>query len=207
MSLSISQESINKAYEEADKSFILSVAEKEKNLFTKEGMLLRIPQDNTLDILINSIDGKRIKLEKKAEILHDFYGDRLLAKDLFKDYLEQKKYKSGVANVISASLLAANAYTRIMRNSVFMGKFGTLATIAAVQCVGRNLSNNWLEEKIERPWKIHTYRQSNGLSATNVRSNTHSEVLNYTADFDTVNNNLCFSFKNSFLTKFIFLSF
>ena len=149
-------------------------------------MQLRIPQDNALDTIINSIDGRRIKLEKKAEILHDFYGDRLLAKDLFKDYLEQKKYKSGVANLLSAGLLAANAYTRIMRNSVFMGKLGTVATIAAVQCVGRNLSNNWLEEKIDRPWKIHTYRQSNGLSATNVRSNQHQEVLNITTKFDYV---------------------
>jgi hypothetical protein len=188
MSLSVSQESIKLAYEDAEKNYHLSVAEKEKNLFTKEGMQLRIPQDNTLDVLINSIDGRRIKLEKKAEILHDFYADRLLAKDLFKDYLEQKKYKSGVANLLSAGLLAANAYTRIMRNSVFMGKLGTIVTIAALQCVGRYLSNNWLEAKIDRPWKIHTYRQSNGLSATNVRSNMHREVLNITADFDFVIN-------------------
>lgn len=188
MSLSISQDSIKKAYEDAEKNYHLSVAEKEKNLFTKEGMQLRIPQDNTLDVLINSIDGRRIKLEKKAEILHDFYADRLLAKDLFKDYLEQKKYKSGVANLLSAGLLAANAYTRIMRNSVFMGKLGTIVTIAALQCVGRNLSNNWLEAKIDRPWKIHTFRQSKGLSATNVRSNMHREVLNITADFDFVIN-------------------
>lgn len=186
MSLSISQDSIRKAYEEADRNIHLPVAEKEKNLFQKEGMQLRIAQDNTLDTIINSIDGRRIKLEKKAEILHDFYGDRLIAKDLFKDYLDQKKYKSGVANLLSAGLLAANAYTRIMRNSVFMGKLGTVAAIASVQCVGRNLSNNWLEDKIDRPWKIHTYRQSNGLAATNVRSNKHAEVLNYTADFDYV---------------------
>lgn len=195
MSLSVSQESIKQAYEEANKQIYLTCAEKEKNLFSKEGMQLRIPQDNALDTLINSIDGRRIKLEKKAEILHDFYGDRLLAKDLFKDYLEQKKYKSGVANLLSAGLLAANAYTRIMRNSVFMGKLGTVAIIAAVQCVGRNLSNNWLEQKIDRPWKIHTYRQSNGLTATNVRSNKHKEVLNYTLDFDYVSSFILIFFR------------
>lgn len=187
MSLSVSKESINKAYNEAEKNYHIRPAEREKNLLQNEGMQLRIPQDNKLDALINSVDGRRIKLEKKAEILHDFYGDRLLAKDLFKDYLEQKKYKSGVANLLSAGLLATNAYTRIFRNSVFMGKVGTVATIAAIQCVGRNLSNNWLEDKIERPWKIHTYRQSNGLSATNVRSNMHHEILNITSDFDFVN--------------------
>jgi hypothetical protein len=125
-------------------------------------------------------------LEKKAEILHDFYGDRLIAKDLFKDYLEQKKYKSGFANLLSVGLVSANAYTKVMRSSIFMGKWGTFGSIVALQSIGRNLSNNWLEKKIERPWKIHTYRQSNGLNATNIRRNTHSEVLNTTADFDFV---------------------
>jgi len=67
-----------------------------------------------------------------------------------------------------------------------MGKWGTFGSIVALQSIGRNLSNNWLEKKIERPWKIHTYRQSNGLNATNIRRNTHSEVLNTTADFDFV---------------------
>lgn len=201
MSLSISPESIKKAYEECDKNIHLNIALKEKNLFSNEGMLLKIPQDNVLDVIINSVDGRRIKLEKKAEILHDYYGDRLLAKDLFKDYLEQKLYKSGVANLLSVGLLAANAYTKVMKSSVFLGKFSSLAAIIAFQSIGRNLSNNWLEKKIDRPWKIHTYRQSNGLSATNVRGNKHKEILNYTLDFDYVKYYL---FIYSFIILFVY---
>lgn len=186
MSLSISQESIQRAYQDCDKNIDLTFARKEKNLFSSDGMLLKIPQDNFIDVVINNIDGRRLRLEKKAEILHDYYGDRLLAKDLFLDYLQQKKYKTGLANLLSIGLIAANAYTRVMKSSVLFGKFGTLVTVLALQGVGRTLSNNWLEKKIDRPWKIHTNRLSNGLTATNVRGNTHKEILNITTTFDDV---------------------
>lgn len=182
MSLSVSQESINKAFDDSNKNVILDQAVREKNLFNKDGMSLRITQDNFLDRIINSADGRRIQLEKKAEILHDYYGDRLLAKDLFKDYLDQKFYKVGFANLLSAGLVGGNLYTKVFKGSYLFGTFGTLASIAAIQCVGRNLSNNWLENHIDRAWKIHTYRQSNGMTGTNVRSNFHSEVLNITID-------------------------
>ena len=127
-----------------------------------------------------------MELEKKAEILHDYYADRLLAKDLFKEYLDQKFYKIGLANVLSAGIIGANGYSKLFKSSYLMGKVGTLATIGAIQFVGRNLSNNWLENHIERSWKIHTFRQSNGMTATNIRSNQHKEVLNITVNEKSV---------------------
>jgi hypothetical protein len=187
MSLSISQESINNAFKESNANIQLDSAEREKNLFNKDGMTIKITQDNLLDRFINSIDGRRILLEKKAEILHDYYADRLLAKDLFKDYLDQKFYKIGLANALSVGLIGANFYSKLFKSSYLMGKVGTLATFAAIQYVGRNLSNNWLENHIERAWKIHTFRQSNGLTATNLRSNLHWEVLNITVNKTNVN--------------------
>jgi hypothetical protein len=186
MSLSVSQESINKAYKESNANILMDTAVRENYLFNKDGMTLKITQDNLLDKLINTIDARRIQLEKKAEILHDYYADRLLAKDLFKDYLDQKFFKIGLANALSVGLIGANFYTKLFKSSNLMGKVGTLATIASIQYVGRNLSNNWLENHIERAWKIHTYRQSNGLTGTNLRSNEHSEVLNITIDKQNV---------------------
>ena len=187
MSLSISQESINKALKESDANNFLDSANKENNLFNKDGMSLKIAQDNILDTIVNSVDGKRIQLEKKAEILNEYYGDRLIAKDLFKDYLDQKFYKIGLANVLSAGVVGANFYSKLFKSSYLMGKVGTLATIAAIQFVGRSLSNNWLENHIERAWKIHTFRQSNGMTATNLRRNKHGEVLNITVNETNVN--------------------
>lgn len=182
MSLSVSQESLNQALKDSDQNIYLDSAVRENNLYNKDGMSLKITQENFLDTIINSVDSRRIQLEKKAEILHDYYGDRLLAKDLFKDYLDQKFYKIGLANVLSIGLVGGNFYTKFFKGNLFMGKYGTLATLAAIQCVGRNLSNNWLENHIERAWKIHTYRQSNGLTGTNLRRNNHEEVLNITID-------------------------
>jgi hypothetical protein len=180
MSLSISPESLKSALKESDVNTFLEIANRENNLYNKDGMTLRIPQDNFLDTLINTVDGRRIQLEKKAEILHDYYGDRLLAKDLFKDYLDQKFYKVGFANLLSAGLVGANFYSKLFKSSYLMGKVGTLATLAAVQCVGRTLSNNWLENHIDRAWKIHTFRQSKGMTGTNLNRNQHKEVLNMT---------------------------
>lgn len=182
MSLSVSQESLNKAFKESNANIQLDAAERENYLYNKDGMTLKITQDNFLDRFINTIDGRRIQLEKKAEILHDYYGDRLLAKDLFKDYLDQKFYKIGLANVLSVGLIGGNCYSKLFKSSYLLGKVGTLATLAAIQYVGRNLSNNWLENHIERAWKIHTFRQSNGLTGTNLRRNPHWEVLNMTID-------------------------
>lgn len=177
MSLGISQESIGNARKDLDKYMINPFAERENNIANNDGMTLRIPQENSYDRLVNSLDSRRIKLEKRTEILHDYYGDRLLAKDLFKDYLSYKNLTGGVANILSLGLLGANLYTKVMKNSVLLGKFGALAGVLALQAGGRYLSNNWLEEKIARPWKIHTNRMSKGLGPTNIPSNYHDEII------------------------------
>ena len=68
-----------------------------------------------------------------------------------------------------------------------MKKFGTISTILALQFAGRHFSNNWLESRIERPWKIHAYRMSKGLGPTNVPSNHHPEIITTSLRF-LVNN-------------------
>lgn len=177
MSISISADSISKAYSESDQLRINPIAEREYNIHHNDGMTLKIAQDGILDSVVNTIDGRRIKLEKKAEILHDYYGDRLLAKELFQQYLSYKKKTSGVANLLSFGLIGANLYSRVMSNSVLMGKVGTVTSILALQWAGRYLSNNYLEGQIQRPWKIHCHRMSKGLGPTNLPSNDHPEIL------------------------------
>lgn len=194
MSLGISAESVFKAHKESDKYFVLNPAEKEFRIAKNDGMILKIPQDNTYDWFVNTFDHRRVILEKKAEILHDYYGDRLVAKDLFKEYIDYKKWTSGAANVLSLGIIGTNLYTRVMKNSIFLGKVGTIAGVIALQSIGRYISNNWLEKKIDRPWKIHTYRMSKGLGPTNVPSNKHEEILTVpyrTMVYSIIKSSLC----------------
>jgi hypothetical protein len=177
MTAHISSESLAKAYRESDKYFTIDAAKQEFNKVHNDGMTIKIPQDNLYDWMVNTFDHRRVLLEKKAEILNDYYGDRLLAKDLFKDYISYKRKTTGVANLLSLGLVGANMYTRVMKNSVFLGKFGTLAGILALQATGRCYSNTWLEKKLETPWKIHNYRMSKGLGPTNYTNNDHSELV------------------------------
>jgi hypothetical protein len=177
MSIQLSSDSIAKAFKEADKLVPTQVVNQEYNIMRNDGMTIKIPQDNLYDKIVNTVDNKRIILEKKAEILHDYYGDRMITKELFNDYVYYKRLTTGVANVLSLGILGANMYTRVMKNSVFLGKAGTLAGILALQATGRYFSNNWLEKKIETPWKIHNYRMSKGLGPTNRPDNSHPEIL------------------------------
>jgi hypothetical protein len=177
MSLQISSDSVNKAFYEAEKGYPIPLAKQEHNITNNDGMTIKIAQDNLYDKLINAFDHRRIVLEKKAEILHDYYGDRLLAKELFSDYTSYKRKTTGVANILSFGIVGVNMYTRVMANSVFLGKFGTIASILAIQATGRYFSNNWLEKKIDTPWKIHNYRMSKGLGPTNRKDNFHNEII------------------------------
>jgi hypothetical protein len=177
MNIQISSDSVSKAYKEIDKYMISEMAKRDLNIVKDDGMTINIPEDNLFDKLVNKLDHRRVVLEKKAEILNDYYGDRLLAKDLFKDYISQKKFNSHISYLLSVGLIGANVYTRIMKNSVFIGKVGVILTIAALHSTGRYVSNNWLEERIERPWKIHNYRMSKGLGPTNTPSNQHPEIV------------------------------
>lgn len=183
MSLGLSHENLNKARVDSDKYVILQPAEEEFNILNNDGMTLKVVQDNVYDWAMNKIDSRRIVLEKKAEILHDYYGDRLIARDLFKDYLGQKRWTGGLANVLSLGLIGANMYSRVMKSSVFMGKVGTIGTILAIQAMGRYCSNNYLERRIEAPWKIHRNRMAQGLGPTNVISNHHREIENIPLKF------------------------
>lgn len=173
----LSSQGVKDALQEADKFRSIKMAEREYNIHYNDGMTLQIPQDNLIDWFVNTFDSHRITLEKKAEILHDYYGDRLLAKELFQRYLSYKTITGGAANLLTLGLLGANVYSRVFRNSVLMGKVGTLTTIVGLQIAGRSFSNSFLENEIERPWKIHCNRMAKGLGPTNIPSNYHSELI------------------------------
>ncbi len=210
MNIAISGDNLSKAYQESDNARVNEIADREYNIIHNDGMTLKIAEDNLYDKIINRIDRRRIKLEKQAEILHDYYADRLLAKELFEQYMSYKNKTSGVASILSLGLIGANMYTRIMRNSIFMGKTGTLATILALQYTGRYLSNNHLESQLERPWKIHSYRMSKGLGPTNIPSNNHREIMTTPLRFiraDITSNDLLFGTKMSYLPKNIDIKF
>ena len=158
----ISKESILKAYDELDKYTINHRLKAYKNILQNDGMTINLIQDGYIDTIINTIDKRRIILEKKADILNEYYGDSLRTKDIIKDYYYHKRIISGAANLTSAAILMANIYTKFAKNSVFLGKIGTIAAITVIHVLNRYLTNNWLEKNIERCWKIHTTRMSKG---------------------------------------------
>ncbi len=187
MSAGISAECIKNALFESDKDIFLQSARSEYNISQNDGMTLKIAQDNLLDVLVNSVDGRRLKLEKQAEILTDYYGDRLLAKEIFQRYLSYKSWVGGAANLLTLGVFGANMWSRVMKNSVFMGKVGTLASVVALQAGSRYFTNNYLESEVSRPWKIHTHRMSKGLGPTNVPSNHHNEEITTPLRFEFLN--------------------
>lgn len=173
----ISFSNLEKSHKDLDKHFMNPEGIKDFNILRDDGMIIKIAEDNVIDKVINSFDKRRVILEKKASILHDYYGDSLVAKDIMKDYLSSKKWYMGTAHGFSLAIIGANFYSKAFNNSVFLGKFGTAISIVALQAGFRYLSNNSLEERISRPWKIHSYRMENGLGPTNTPINLHSEKL------------------------------
>src|SRR4051812_29119266 len=98
--------------------------EAQKNIVGKQGITIQIIQDGIIDSVVNTIDHRRIVLEKKADMLNEYYGDSLRTKDIIKDYYHYKRLLSGAANLLSGGILIANLYTKFIKNSVFLGKFG-----------------------------------------------------------------------------------
>ena len=160
-----------------DNFTVNSAADREANITSNEGMKLKIPQASIYDRIVNLIDNRRIVLEKKAEILHDYYGDALICKDLFKDYLKEKNKWFLLQSSATAGLLGMSAYLHLYHNTILMKKMGLLTSLIAIHAVSRHFSNDYLEKKVERPWKIHTYRMSKGLGPTNIPSNHHSDEV------------------------------
>lgn len=158
----ISGVNLRRAHAELDHYYKIETSDIQKRIHENDGMTIKIIQDGFLDNIINTFDRRRIVLEKKADILSEYYGDSLRTKDLIKDYYSYKRVISGAANLTSAGILFANIYTKFAKNSVFFGALGTIASITAAQCLGRYLTNNWLERHVERNWKIHTTRMSKG---------------------------------------------
>ena len=189
--IGISAENLKLAQIDSERYSILKPAIQETSIIKNDGMILKITQDNTYDWVINRIDSRRIKLEKKAEIIHDFYGDRMIARDLFKDYTSYKTKTSTIANSLCLGLVGANMYTRVMKSSVLIGKVGTIGLIFGIQALSRNFTNGYLEKKLETPWKIHTKRMQKGLGPTNLPDNQFTEINNVPLKFD-VNKTIIF---------------
>lgn len=163
----ISKASIKSAKDEMEKYFSNRFAIRETKILNNDGMVLRIPEDNFLDKVINTLDGRRVILEKKSSIIHDYYSDSKLGKDFMKDYLSTKSKYTYAAHALSLGLISTNIYSKVFFKSAFLGKVPTVLGLMAIQSSFRYLSNNKLENQLSRPWKIHTYRMENGLGPTN----------------------------------------
>lgn len=167
------KENILKASEELNKWEINEMAERQIRRMQNDGLTIKIPQENVYDKFVNLVDKRRIVLEKKAEILQDYYGDSRLGKDLFLDHLNDTRLYDYSKYLLTASLLGYNTYSKLIHRTVLMGWPSLVLSLVGVHATTRYLSNNSLESRIERPWKIHTYRMSKGLGPTNVKWNTN----------------------------------
>lgn len=172
------QEHIIQAFQNLDKYTLNEVAEQEVNRLRGDGLTIAVPQETLYDRLVNSFDSRRLILERKADILEQYYGDTKFAKDLCLDYInDTHKYNLLKYGAITG-LAGYSGYTALFQKTPFLKVPGLLISAAAVHFLTRYLSNNHLEQKLERPWQIHTYRLSKGLGPTNTKANTHSRFYN-----------------------------
>lgn len=166
-------ENISQAYQNLDRYSLNDVAVKELNKLTTDGVTVKITNETMYDRFVNVFDKKRVVLEKKSDILHHYYSDTTLCKDLTLDQQNESLPINLIANTASLSLVGYTAYSSIIHRTPFVKAPGLVAGLAGIHYLARHFTNKQLEKRLERPWKIHTYRLSKGLGPTNVRSHNH----------------------------------
>lgn len=168
-------ENIKKAYEELDKYTLNDVALSDLKKLTEDGTSIKIPNENIYDKLINTFDNRRVILEKKSDILHKYYADTALCKDLTKDQQKDFLPYNILKNSAIFSLLGYTAYSSIVHRSPFLKLPGLVISLTAIHSVFRYGYNNMLEKRLETPWRIHLHRVSKGLGPTNFIGNDHKD--------------------------------
>lgn len=180
-------ENIKKAYDDLSRYSINEVALNELRKHTSDGVVVRISQETLYDRLVNLLDNRRVVLQKKSDILHHFYKDSTLAKDLT---LDHQSSTLGLNLLSYGSMLGLTGYTLftyLAHPSPFLKLPGLSLGLLSIHCINRHFQNNSLEKRLELPWKIHTYRISKGLGPTNARSKnkdiyTMNKMENYLHD-------------------------
>ena len=180
----MNKENLNKAYVELDKFTLNEAALREINRITTDGINIKLPQENIHDRLINLFDERRVILEKKSDILNNFYKDTTLARDLTLDHLNETFYYRLATKSAIVGLVSYTAYTNIVHKTPFLKAPGLAVGILGIHFIGRKLYNDTLEKKLENPWRIHSTRIRKGLGPTNFISNTHKENYGHKKRFE-----------------------
>lgn len=160
-------ESINQAYANLDKYTLNEESLKELNKLTTDGVELKIPNETISDRFINFFDKKRVILDKKVNILHKFYANTTLAKDLVFDQHYDTTPIRYLRNSAVLGLVSYNAYSSVIYKSPFLKTPGLIAGLVGIHAIERHFTNEILEARIRTPWKIHVNRMSKGLGPTN----------------------------------------
>lgn len=172
------EENILEAFKHLDKFTQNDFAIREVRKIKEKDLNVEIAQEGFYDSLVNFFDKKRVILEKKADILNKLYGDSKLAADLTMDYLEESRYINNAKFAGILGLIGYNGYTFFTKKAPLLKLPGLGISILSIHAITRQYTNSILEKKLERPWKIHSYRVSKGLGPTNTKDNPHNEYFN-----------------------------
>jgi len=164
-------ENITKAFQDIDKHTLNEVAVKELKQLTDDGVNVKIANENLYDRIVNTVDKRRVVLERKSDILSKLYGDGLLCKDLTLDQQNDFYPYQLLKNSAIGGLVGYTAYTSVVNKAPFLKAPGLLLSIGGIHAISRHYYNNMLEKRIETPWKIHIHRVSKGLGPTNFAGN------------------------------------
>ena len=170
-------ENLEKAYDKLNKYTINDSAIKELNILTKD-LKVTVSNESLTDKILNIIDKRRIILEKKADIINSLYSDYKFAEDIVKDFNSKCLPINISKYAITAGLVGYTGYTYLVHRSPFLKLPGLLISLIGVHSIYRKITNDILEKKVDRAWKIHSYRLSKGLGPTNVKDEKHSELYN-----------------------------
>lgn len=160
---------ISQAYSNLDKYTLNEVALNEVRKLTTDGISIKISNESIYDKIVNTFDKKRVILEKKSDILHHYYKDTTFAKDLSLDQQYDTRFLAAAKYLSITGLVGYNIFTHAICKTPFMKLPGTIVSVGLIHFIERQISNSLLENRLERPWKIHAFRLSKGLGPTNVK--------------------------------------
>lgn len=170
------KENLIEAQKNLDKFSLNDVAERDIAKLSNDGLNIVLPNETIYDKFVNLLDGRKAVLDRKVDILHKYYSDSKLVRDLSLDHINHSFLINLARQAGMLGLVGYSAYTSIFGKAPFMKLPGLAVSLLGIHCATRCITNDMLEKSIERPWKIHTHRLSKGLGPTNVRWNDHQEL-------------------------------
>ena len=195
-------ENLEKAYDKLNKYTINDEARKEINILKAE-VKLTIPNETLFDKIVNSLDHRRVILERKADVLDKLYSDQKVTQDLIKDYNKKVLPINVIKNALVTGLIGYTTYTYLLHRSPFLKLPGLVVSLLGIHSITRKVTNDILENQIDRPWKIHTHRVAKGLGPTNVKSEKHEEQFNFVRRDGVKDSDYDYLYKNSQVPEFL----